>query len=172
MGYPMHYESTREIWDEVRALCPQFAGATYEKMAGTGWAQWPIFADAADDPENRGTPELYAGGAFATPDGKGHLVAAHWRPPTEKPDDAYPLVLCTVREVGHYSCRSMTGNCKALAALADEPGYVTISPADAETVSYTHLDVYKRQSPLRTALTSSSASSRVCLLSKVTLLLP
>lgn len=132
MGYPMHYESTREIWDEVRALCPQFAGATYEKMAGTGWAQWPIFADAADDPENHGTPELFAGGAFATPDGKGHLVAAHWRPPTEKPDDAYPLVLCTVREVGHYSCRSMTGNCKALAALADEPGYVSISPADAE----------------------------------------
>ena len=140
MGYPMHYESTREIWDEVRALCPQFAGATYEKMAGTGWAQWPIFADAADDPENHGTSELYAGGAFATPDGKGHLMAAHWRPPTEKPDNAYPLVLCTVREVGHYSCRSMTGNCKALAALADEPGYVSISPADAEARGIKHGD--------------------------------
>ena len=31
------------------------------------------------------------------------------------------MVLSTVREVGHYSCRSMTGNCAALAALADEP---------------------------------------------------
>ncbi|HJF62832.1 MAG TPA: formate dehydrogenase subunit alpha, partial [Gordonibacter urolithinfaciens] len=29
-------------------------------------------------------------------------------------------------------CRSMTGNCKALAALADEPGYVSMSPADAD----------------------------------------
>lgn len=104
MGYPMRYESTREIWDEVRSLCPQFAGATYEKMAGTGYAQWPIRAEAADDPDNHGTPELYAGGAFTTPNGKGRLVAAHWRPPTEKPDDAWPLVLCTVREVGHYSC--------------------------------------------------------------------
>ena len=132
MGYPMRYESTREIWDEVRSLCPQFAGATYEKMAGTGYAQWPIRAEAADDPDNHGTPELYAGGAFTTPNGKGRLVAAHWRPPTEKPDDAWPLVLCTVREVGHYSCRSMTGNCKALAALADEPGYVSMSPADAD----------------------------------------
>ena len=26
----------------------------------------------------------------------------------------------------------MTGNCKALAALADEPGYVSISPVDAD----------------------------------------
>ncbi len=132
LGYPMHYEDTREIWDEVRALCPQFAGATYEKMDGLGYAQWPIFADAADDPENHGTPELYAGGAFTTPDGKAHLAAAEWRAPTEQPEKRYPLVLCTVREVGHYSCRSMTGNCKALAALADEPGYVSMSPADAD----------------------------------------
>lgn len=131
MGYEMHYENTQEIWDEVRELCPQFAGATYEKMAGTGWAQWPIFADAADDPENHGTPTLYAGGFFTTPDGKGHLKTAHWQPPAETPDDAWPLVLCTVREVGHYSCRSMTGNCKALAVLADEPGYVSMSPVDA-----------------------------------------
>ena len=101
-------------------------------MDGLGYAQWPIFADAADDPENHGTPELYAGGAFTTPDGKAHLAAAEWRAPTEQPEKRYPLVLCTVREVGHYSCRSMTGNCKALAALADEPGYVSMSPADAD----------------------------------------
>ena len=132
MGYPMHYRDTQEIWDEVRSLCPQFAGATYEKMAGTGYAQWPIFAEAADDPDNHGTAELFAGGVFTTPDGKGRLEAAAWRPPTEQPDERYPLVLCTVREVGHYSCRSMTGNCKALAALADEPGYVSISPVDAD----------------------------------------
>ncbi len=41
------------------------------------------------------------------------------------------MVLSTVREVGHYSCRSMTGNCAALAALADEPGYAQINTADA-----------------------------------------
>ena len=38
------------------------------------------------------------------------------------------MILSTVREVGHYSCRSMTGNCKALASLADEPGYVQVHP--------------------------------------------
>lgn len=88
MGYPMHYRDTQEIWDEVRSLCPQFAGATYEKMAGTGYAQWPIFAEAADDPDNHGTAELFAGGIFTTPDGKGRLEAAAWRPPTEQPGRA------------------------------------------------------------------------------------
>jgi formate dehydrogenase major subunit len=53
------------------------------------------------------------------------------RAPAETPDEAYPLVLCTVREVGHYSCRSMTGNCAALQSLADEPG-VQINRADAQ----------------------------------------
>ena len=45
-----------------------------------------------------------------------------WVAPIYKLTDEYPMVLSTVREVGHYSCRSMTGNCAALAALADEPG--------------------------------------------------
>eukprot|EP01083_Nonionella_stella_P060608 158207_1 len=55
-----------------------------------------------------------------------------WVAPIDKLTDEYPMVLSTVREVGHYSCRSMTGNCAALAALADEPGYAQINTEDAK----------------------------------------
>ncbi len=79
-----------------------------------------------------GTPTLYKNGQFNTADKKAILMAHDFVEPTEMPDDAYPLVLCTVREVGHYSCRSMTGNCKVLSMLADEPGYVHINPDDAQ----------------------------------------
>jgi formate dehydrogenase major subunit len=127
MGYPMHYNNTKEIWDEVRSLCPNFAGATYERMDGVGYAQWPIPSE-----DHPGSPTLYLGGKFNKPDGKMLLIAHDYITPTELPDGGYPLVLCTVREVGHYSCRSMTGNCKALSSLAEEPGYVTIHPDDAE----------------------------------------
>jgi formate dehydrogenase major subunit len=41
MGYPMHYNNTKEIWDELRELCPIYFGATYEKMAGLAYIQWP-----------------------------------------------------------------------------------------------------------------------------------
>ena len=128
MGYDRHWENAQQIWDEeCRALWPAAYGATYEKMAGTGHAQWPI--PTLDHP---GTPDLFLGGKFTTPEGKAHLVAHDYRDPTEMPDEEFPLILCTVREVGHYSCRSMTGNCKVLALLADEPGELRIHPDDAK----------------------------------------
>ncbi|MEH0832507.1 formate dehydrogenase subunit alpha [Pectobacterium cacticida] len=127
LGYPMHYNNTQEIWDELRQLCPLYYGATYEKMAGLGYVPWPCPTE--DSP---GTPWLYAGNRFDRPGGKALLSTAEWRPPMELVDEDYPLALCTVREVGHYSCRSMTGNCAALQTLADEPGYVQVSPYDAE----------------------------------------
>ncbi|HFG0617419.1 TPA: formate dehydrogenase subunit alpha [Yersinia enterocolitica] len=127
LGYPMKYHNTKEIWDELRELCPLYYGATYEKMAGLGYVPWPCTTE--DSP---GTPWLYAGNKFDRPGGKGLLFASEWRAPMEQVDEEYPLVLCTVREVGHYSCRSVTGNCSALQTLADEPGYVQISPQDAD----------------------------------------
>lgn len=143
MGYPMHYNDTKEIWDEMRSLCPTFYGATYEKMEGLGHAQWPI-----PNLEDKGQPDMFPGGNFTTADHKAHLMAHDWEPPTELPDDKYPLVLCTVREVGHYSCRSMTGNCEQLTNMADEPGYVHISPVDAARRGIKHDDmvwVYSRR---------------------------
>ncbi|QPG57520.2 formate dehydrogenase subunit alpha [Shewanella eurypsychrophilus] len=129
MGYPMSYQNTEEIWDEVRSIAPLFAGATYEKMEGLKTVQWPC--PTVDHP---GTSFLFEGAKFTTPNGRAQLFASEWRPPLEQPDEEYPLVLSTVREVGHYSCRSMTGNCSALQTLADEPGYVQIHPDDARAL--------------------------------------
>jgi formate dehydrogenase (hydrogenase) len=126
MGYPMKYNNTEEIWNEMRTLCPSFAGVTYERLEKLGTLQWPCPTE-----EHPGTPYLYKESKFNTPSGKGQLFACEWRPPLEKTDSQYPLILSTVREVGHYSARTMTGNCAALQVLADEPGYVQISTADA-----------------------------------------
>ncbi len=127
MGYPMHYDNTQQIWDELRQLCPGFKGATYEKMGELGYIQWPC---RDEPPEDQGTSYLFAE-KFDTPNGLAQFFTCDWMAPIDKLDDDYPLVLSTVREVGHYSCRSMTGNCAALSALADEPGYVQINTEDA-----------------------------------------
>ena len=128
MGYPMHYENNQQIWDEMRELCPLFYGVTWEKMGDMGHVQWPCPTSII--PARRGCIKTTAS---TPPSGKGQLFATAWRAPAERPDDEWPLVLCTVREVGHYSCRSMTGNCAALQSLADEPGRVQMNPADAST---------------------------------------
>lgn len=127
MGYPMKYKNAQEIWDELRSLCPLYYGATYEKMEGLGCVPWPC--TTLEDP---GKAWLYKDNKFDRPNGKALLFAAEWREPLEKVDSNYPLVLSTVREVGHYSCRSMTGNCSALQTLADEPGFVQIHPDDGK----------------------------------------
>lgn len=128
MGYPMHYDNTQQIWDELRHLCPDFLGATYEKMGELGYIQWPCRDESEAD---QGTDYLFEK-EFSTPNGLGQLYTCDWVAPIDKLTEEYPLVLSTVREVGHYSCRSMTGNCAALAALADEPGYAQINTADAK----------------------------------------
>ncbi len=128
MGYPMKYDNTQQIWDELRQLCPNFFGATYEKMGELGYVQWPCRDESEAD---QGTSYLFAE-RFSTPNGLAQFFTCEWQAPIDKLSDEYPLVLSTVREVGHYSCRSMTGNCAALAKLADEPGYIQINTADAK----------------------------------------
>ncbi|WP_145574237.1 formate dehydrogenase subunit alpha [Yersinia mollaretii] len=156
LGYPMKYHNTKEIWDELRELCPLYYGATYEKMAGLGYIPWPCTTE--DSP---GTPWLYAGNKFDRPGGKGLLFASEWRAPMELVDEAYPLVLCTVREVGHYSCRSMTGNCSALQTLADEPGYVQISPQDADKMQLRDQQLVWVESRRGKVITRVSVSERI-----------
>ncbi len=129
MGYPMHYNNTEEIWNEMIALCPKYVGATYEMLDKYGSIQWPC--PTVGHP---GTPYLFSGNVFNTPSTKGNLFAAEWRPPKELPDEEYPLILSTVREVSHYSVRTMTGNCAGLQSVADEPGYIQMSVADAEAM--------------------------------------
>ena len=136
MGYPMQYNNTREIWNELISLSPKYAEATYEKLdanGGLGYIQWPCTKDAPN-----GTQVLYAqpDGSikFETDDGLGRLYTVEWVPPVDQINEKFPMVLSSVREVGHYSCRSMTGNCKALAALADEPGFVQMNDKDAEAL--------------------------------------
>ncbi|MBE6469436.1 MAG: formate dehydrogenase subunit alpha [Coriobacteriaceae bacterium] len=156
MGYPMHYENTREIWHECISLVDNFAGATYETMEEQGQAQWPI-----REGESVGKRDMYAGGVFTTADHKAHLHADEFVEPTELPDEEYPLVLCTVREVGHYSCRSMTGNCRALAALADEPGHVQMHPDDAAARGIKHGQIVRVFSRRGSVYSRAEVSPRI-----------
>ena len=67
MGYPMYYNNTKEIWDELRSLCPIYKGQPNEKMEGMGCIQWPC---TDEGPEDQGTQYLYKGQIFDRPNGK------------------------------------------------------------------------------------------------------
>ncbi|MBK1812068.1 formate dehydrogenase subunit alpha [Clostridium sp. YIM B02505] len=156
MGYPMNYNNTEEIWDEMRALCPKFAGASYNKMEEQGIVRWPCPRE-----NHKGTSYLYENNVFSTANGKGKLFACEWRAPLEKVDDEFPLTLSTVREVGHYSVRTMTGNCRALQNLADEPGFIQISVEDAKELGINPGELVKVTSRRGSVMSRADVTERV-----------
>jgi formate dehydrogenase major subunit len=142
----------------MRNLSPKFKGVTYEKLEAQGSVQWPCWDES---PEDKGTMFLHAGGKFATPDGIGIFKTSPYQEPAELENKDYPITLCTVREVGHYSVRTMTGNCRTLRNLEDEPGWVEMSPEDAEKLGITHGEIVRVSSKRGKVLTRASVTDRV-----------
>jgi formate dehydrogenase major subunit len=140
MGYPMKYKNTEEIWNEVIGLCPGFVGATYEKLDKNTGLQWPC---RSTDMSDMGTPYLHKDGKFASADQKAKFSSVEWRPPTEQLSPEFPTILSTAREVGHYSSRTMTGNCRLLRNLEDEPGWVQMHPDDCKSLAVKHGELVK-----------------------------
>ena len=158
MGYPLKYKNTEEIWNEVIDLCPGFIGATYEKMEKYGNIQWPC---RSKDMSDLGASYLHKDGKFANPDGKAKFSAVDWQAPTEKISREFPLVLSTAREVGHYSVRTMSGNCRLLRNLEDEPGWVQMNPEDCGRLNLKHGELVKVLSKRGWCLTRCLPTDRV-----------
>jgi len=106
MGYPMSYSSPEEIFEEMRGLTPSYAGMTYARLEGQG-LQWPCPSE-----DHPGTAILHRDGRFTR--GKGLFSPVEFLEPAELPDDEYPLVLTTGRNLFHYHTGTMTRRCQAL----------------------------------------------------------
>ena len=90
-----------------------------------------------------GSSYLHKDGHFANKNGKGKFYATEWRPPYELENEEFPLSFSTVREVGHYSVRTMTGNCRMLRNLEDEPGWIQMNPEDCKALDIHEGDLVK-----------------------------
>ncbi len=116
------YASPADIAQEICALTPSYAGASYERLEELGQLQWPV--PALDHP---GTPTLHKD-KFSR--GLGHFSAITYKEAAELPDEEYPLILTTGRMMFHYHTGSMTRRSEKLDREVPE-GYVEISPEDA-----------------------------------------
>jgi formate dehydrogenase major subunit len=111
MGYAMSYRSVAEIWDEIAALSPSFAGISHARLAEKPLS-WPV-----PTPDHPGSDVLFTDGF---PKGLGQFSPAEFAPAKELPDDEFPFVLNTGRYREHWHTGSMTRRAKALDALAPE----------------------------------------------------
>ncbi len=99
MGYPMKYNSAEEIFNEIAAVTPSYAGLSYERIEKRG-IHWPC--PTADHP---GTPILHT---QQFTHGLGVFHAIDFIPPAEQTDEQYPLYLTTGRVLYQYHTGTMT----------------------------------------------------------------
>jgi len=121
MGYPMSYESSRGVMEEIAGVTPSYCGINYERLE-KGGIHWPC--TGTDHP---GTPCLHVD-QFTCGLGVFHMV--DYIPPAEVPDEEFPLYLTTGRLLYQYHTGTMTMKSPGLNALAPEC-FVEISAEDA-----------------------------------------
>lgn len=122
MGVDLGFQSSRQVWEEMRSLGTSYAGITWDRIDRTG-IQWP--APTLDHP---GVPYLHRDGNFTR--GRGRFVPAEWTPPAEPPDAEYPLTLSTGRRLWHYHTGTQTRRSAGFEELCPEE-LVEMSPQDA-----------------------------------------
>ncbi len=125
MGYPMNYNSVKEIMDEIAKVTPIYGGISHERL-NTNGIQWPC-----PDKEHPGTTILHVE-KFSR--GLGHFSAVDHLPPKELPDDEFPYILTTGRVIYHWHTREMTGRSKGLDKIYPE-SFVEINPEDASKLN-------------------------------------
>jgi formate dehydrogenase major subunit len=121
MGYPMSYESSRQIMEEISQLTPSYGGISYDRIEYEG-IHWP-----APTAEHPGTPVLHRE-QFSK--GKGTFHAIDYMPPAENADDEYPFYLTTGRLLYQYHTGTMSMKSDGIMEIAPEC-FVEISPQDA-----------------------------------------
>jgi formate dehydrogenase major subunit len=101
LGAGWKYSHPSEIYKEIAALTPMFAGVTYERLEGYKTLQWPVAEDGSDQ------PLLYTK-QFAFPDGKARFFPLEWSEPTDQPDANYDLHLNNGRLLEHFHEGNLT----------------------------------------------------------------
>jgi formate dehydrogenase alpha subunit len=121
MGFPMAYDSSQQIMEEISRVTPSYAGISYERIEHEG-LHWPC-----PTAEHPGTPILH-GAQFTR--GKGLFHAIDYIEPAEMTDAEYPLYLTTGRLLYQYHTGTMSMRTSGLNQIAPE-AFVEISPQDA-----------------------------------------
>jgi len=115
MGLDWNYQLVSEVYEEMRGAMPSITGITWERLEKHGSVTYPC--KDADDP---GQSVVFVD-EFPTQNGKAKLVAARSIPADEQPDDEYPLILITGRQLEHWHTGSMTRRSEVLDAMEPVP---------------------------------------------------
>jgi len=153
LGLPTPFRTAKEVMKEIAQVTPSWAGVTYERLEGAG-LQYPV--PAADHP---GTSFLFDN-AFPTADGRATFVPVEYTDPVELPDDEYPFVMNTGRQLYHWHTGTMTRRSSGLDAR-EPTAIVEIHPEDAAQLGVNEGELVRLTSRRNSMVTAARISDRV-----------
>ena len=127
LGLDWHHPDVGDVFEEMRRCMPSIAGITWQRLQCSGAVTYPCTMEG-------GPSELVVfQHHFPTSSGRGRFVPADIIPADERPDDAYPWVLITGRQLEHWHTGSMTRRAGVLDALEPDP-VALVHPLDLAAI--------------------------------------
>jgi formate dehydrogenase major subunit len=123
IGLDWSYTHPRDVFAEMKLAMPSLNGITWDRLERESSVTYPC------DSETEPGHDIVFGDGFPTASGRGRLVPAAIVPPAEEPDDEYPMVLTTGRQLEHWHTGAMTRRASVLDELEPE-AVASLAPAE------------------------------------------
>ncbi len=130
LGLDWTYTHPRDVFAEMKRAMPSLDNITWERLERESSVTYPC--DAEDKPGN----DIVFGDGFPTPSKRGKLVPVQLVPPAEEPDETYPMVLTTGRQLEHWHTGAMTRRASVLDELEPE-AVASLAPGDLRRMGLT-----------------------------------
>ncbi len=125
LGCDWNYQGPEDVFNEMRQAMTSIAGMTWERLDQEDSLTYPL--ENVGDP---GQPVIFTDG-FPTATGRGRFVPADFIHADELPDNEYPLIFITGRQLEHWHTGSMTRHSATLDSIEPDP-VVSVHPLDLE----------------------------------------
>ena len=115
LGLDWNYQHVSEVFDEMRHTMPSIGGITWDRLEREHGVTYPCRVEG--DP---GQSVVFVDD-FPRENGRARFVPADIIPANERPDNDYPMVLITGRQLEHWHTGSMTRRATVLDAIEPDP---------------------------------------------------
>jgi formate dehydrogenase major subunit len=123
IGLTWNYSGPAEVFAEMKKGMPSLDNIDWDRVERESSVTYPC--DAPDKPGN----DIVFGDGFPTANGRAKLVGVGIVPPAELPDEQYPMVLTTGRQLEHWHTGAMTRRASVLDDLEPE-AVASLAPSD------------------------------------------
>ena len=125
IGLDWNYAHPRDVFEEMRGCMDTIAGITWDRLERDSCVTYPCVKEG--DP---GQPVMFVE-KFPTPTGRARFVPADLISADERPDEEYPMVLITGRQLEHWHTGAISRRASVLDYIEPEP-VASVHPLDLD----------------------------------------